>query len=139
MRPARSAGEITVTAVYIIGERGSDVLKIGISTDPARRLNDLRFSNPYDIQVLWERPVEHARLVEKNVHQALASVRIRGEWFKIPLGDAIAVVERTIINEPIERMHQEWRDAWQARIDRQVSEVAPEPQEPIKPQRFPRV
>lgn len=127
-------------AVYIIGEVGSDVLKIGISDDPDRRCRDLRLSNPYDIKVLWERSTEHARRIERNVHLALVDVRIRGEWFRISLAEAIAVIERTITNEPIERMRQEWRDARQARIARQVASLPDEPQEePVAPRRFPRV
>ena len=129
----------TPTMVYIIGEPGSDVLKIGISSDPARRLRDVRISNPYDVKVLWERSVEHARRVERNVHLALVGVRIRGEWFRVSLAEAIEVIERTVTKEPVERMRQEWQDAWQARLDRQVADLTVEPPETVKRSRFPRV
>lgn len=114
--------------IYIIGERDSDMLKIGIAHNPGRRLSALQTSNPYEIELLWERSIgEHARRIERSVHLTLATVRIRGEWFRISLPRAISAIEKTIVNEPIEQMRREWREAWQARIDRQIAELpAPE-------------
>lgn len=132
-----------MSSIYIIGERDSGVLKIGIAHNTVKRLNGIKIGNPHDIDILWERSIgAHARAVEQSVHLALAGVRIRGEWFKITLPEAIAAIEKSIANEPLERMRREWRDAWQARLDRhiaavQAAEPAEIPQE--KPRRFPRV
>ncbi len=130
------------TKVYIIGERDSNVLKIGIAHNTAKRLRNLRTANPYDIEILWERSIgSHARMIEQRVHVILACVRIRGEWFRISLPDAIAAIEETIESEPLERMRREWRDAWQARIDRQIAvtltvTLTEETPEPAKPADF---
>ena len=83
-------------SIYIIGERNSTRLKIGISANPARRLKNIMTDNPYDVEVLWDRIVHRARRVEMNAHLVLADVRIRGEWFNVTLADAIAVIEKII-------------------------------------------
>lgn len=99
-------------SIYVIGEQDSDILKIGISDNPTRRLADIRISNPYDVRVLWERSVEHAHRIERNVHFCLIDARIRGEWFRVSLAQAIEVIEKAITNAPVEQMQQEQRAAW---------------------------
>ncbi len=103
-----------MASIYIIGEPGSDVLKIGISVNPAHRLRDIKISNPSDVEVLWEQAVDNARRVERNVHLVLVDLRIRGEWFKVSLREAVAVVEKIIAKEPENEKEERRVAAWEA-------------------------
>lgn len=64
-------------------------VKIGVSTDPARRLKSLQTGNPHRLALAWERRCLPMSIVENNFHYALREYRIpRGEWFT--LGPLIA-------------------------------------------------
>jgi hypothetical protein len=74
--------------IYIIqiilsgGRRGP--IKIGISTDPERRLRDLQAGSPYTLVLFGFFQVGSfaaAKTLEASVHAALAASRLVGEWF----------------------------------------------------------
>ena len=54
-------------------------VKIGFSGSPARRLNDLRAGNPYDLTILKE--IDVSQKAEAYLHNKFSHLRHRGEWF----------------------------------------------------------
>jgi predicted GIY-YIG superfamily endonuclease len=65
--------------------------KIGMSADPKARLNALRTGHYQDLKLVFEAEMpspEWAIWGERAVHKYFASVRIRGEWFTVPVEDA---------------------------------------------------
>lgn len=60
-------------------------VKVGISKDPARRLQELQTSNSSEqalVGTIKAKSPMHARALEKHWHKLLGIVRLRGEWFK---------------------------------------------------------
>ena len=78
--------------VYVI--KMGDAIKIGASRDPAGRLDAL--------QRIFKRNIEDSYVsdlledyfaVERAVHRALAEYRINGEWFILPVPDAVKCIK----------------------------------------------
>jgi len=71
--------------LYLIG--CADCFKVGISTDPYKRLASLQTGNPMPCQLLaiWE--PKYAPTLEKEIHKQLKNHRVRGEWFSIKIFD----------------------------------------------------
>jgi hypothetical protein len=109
------------TYVYIIAY--GDLVKIGISCDPKRRLKDmltgLPDKKPYVARTRLLPNERDARSLERRLHRLFRERRVRGEWFRVTVAVAahamntvhfhrpgensqaiIADVFRKIINEP---------------------------------------
>jgi len=65
--------------VYFI-ECNFELVKIGWSSDPHARLEGLRTSNPYPLELLAL--VDAGRDLEQALHVELADYRVTGEWFR---------------------------------------------------------
>jgi hypothetical protein len=83
----------TNAKVYVMA--GSDgAIKLGVSTDPARRLKEVGAD-----AILHETELlEHAERVERLAHRMLSlkGLRIRGEWFSASLDEALATIEAAV-------------------------------------------
>lgn len=83
-------------AVYLA--KFGNMVKVGLTNDPAARLRTLQtglpeaLTMPY-LVVLPKR--EQAVRLEKSLHRQMADRRVRGEWFRIDIEDAIAIAERS--------------------------------------------
>lgn len=85
--------------VYIIGIRkgGRPVapIKVGISSDPARRLADLQTACPYpliSVATFFCPTRDAARTVEAAFHQSQARNNTSGEWFDVHPMKALQLV-----------------------------------------------
>ncbi|MBI5957897.1 MAG: GIY-YIG nuclease family protein [Chloroflexi bacterium] len=68
--------------VYFFDQKAH--VKIGISSDPHKRLAQLQVGNPYPINFLGAIPfpdLETARKAEKALHEHFQQAQIGGEWF----------------------------------------------------------
>lgn len=77
--------------VYVIGT-GTDRQKIGYTSDLKARLSMLQTGNPEQLKVHHAIEVpdeERARKVERKIHQELSYKRLKGEWFKMTVNEAI--------------------------------------------------
>ena len=98
--------------LYVIGYDTKGPVKLGISTDPERRLGQLQTGHAECLQVYHTAPVpmEKARLYERLLHRDMSHRRLRGEWFDLPVEDAIAHVEFTFIQyELVENLAEKVR------------------------------
>lgn len=68
--------------VYLI--RCNDYFKIGVSSDPCKRLCALQTSSPYKLELIRYYKHDDIYEEEKFWHLELNSHRIRNEWFKLP-------------------------------------------------------
>lgn len=77
--------------VYLIAASPEGPCKIGVSSDPRRRLRQLQTAHPEKLQLWHQEPYDGARadLVEAMVHRTLSHKRTRGEWFSITVEDGI--------------------------------------------------
>lgn len=70
------------TFIYIIGETGTNFVKIGISNNPHGRINGLQTANPRKLALLGAWPGTEQD--ETEHHRILADFRREGEWFELP-------------------------------------------------------
>lgn len=78
---------------YLIAIEGTTLVKIGVTSNPARRLSTLQVGQPAGLALLWTHPGDH----ERTLHAAFAHCRTRGEWFDFgALGDPVAAVEAVL-------------------------------------------
>lgn len=67
--------------VYIL--KSGDLYKIGQSAKPRKRFRQLRTGSALPIEVVYMTKTPHYKVVEKILHNRLASKRVRGEWFAL--------------------------------------------------------
>lgn len=68
--------------LYVIGNKSKDVCKIGISTNPDKRLKQLQTGCPYKLSILAiVKGMDYES--ERNLHKRYSEYRINGEWFRI--------------------------------------------------------
>ncbi|MGV4985812.1 GIY-YIG nuclease family protein [Streptomyces sp. NRAIS4] len=77
--------------VYVIGASDSPVAKIGVSTDPERRLRQIQSMSPLRLEILWTCPGSYP--LEGRLHAQLRAYRSHGEWFDFQDLDPMTVVE----------------------------------------------
>ncbi|MFD0074295.1 GIY-YIG nuclease family protein [Streptomyces sp. NPDC127166] len=78
---------------YLIGASASRLVKIGIASDPAKRLAALQTGSPMLLSVLWSHPGDF----ERALHDRFAAYRRHGEWFDLSvLGDPLELVTTAV-------------------------------------------
>lgn len=73
--------------VYVIRCAETDFIKIGISSDPSRRVEDLQVGSPYPLQLAFcSMPMRRsdAIRVEQMAHYIFEMVAVGREWFHLP-------------------------------------------------------
>lgn len=98
----RANGEITpsnftkasalkkVQMLYVIRAKDTDMLKIGVSKSPRKRLQALQTSNPQQLTIsLVIKPTESAKKLEASIHKHFDKKRLQGEWFSSISDEAI--------------------------------------------------
>lgn len=85
--------------IYVIGASESGPVKLGISSQPTRRLTQLQTGHAERLRLFHCEPVEQSkgRLLEKLLHRDVGYLRAVGEWFNLSVEHAIAHVQHTII------------------------------------------
>ncbi len=68
--------------VWIYLVKHGDLLKIGKSTNPRKRINDAMTWLP-DLEVIGIRPFWDVSFIERSLHTALCRNWYKGEWYKI--------------------------------------------------------
>lgn len=75
-----------------------NMVKVGVTNDPAGRAATLQIGLPEELTMPYIAVMPtraKALLLEKSVHRQLAHRHARGEWFRVDIEEAIAVVDRT--------------------------------------------
>ena len=85
---------VTWAALYLI--QFGEFVKVGISNDPTARLRTIQSGLPAEATMPYYAVLpkrEMAVDLEKRVHQKLQDRRARGEWFRVSVDEAVAVVD----------------------------------------------
>jgi hypothetical protein len=67
------------TYLYVIGAPGSTTVKIGMTNDPDKRLQQIQCMCPIKLHLIWARPAPYQ--LERALHRHFAAQRSHGEWF----------------------------------------------------------
>ena len=76
--------------VYAIRNKHTGRIKLGISENPERRLKELQIGNDCELELLAYREAANRFKDEKAIHNKHQHLRVRGEWFDVPVPVAVA-------------------------------------------------
>lgn len=76
--------------VYVIGERGRSVVKIGTTSSLEARLKAIQTGSPGRLEVLWAHAGDWQ--LETFLHEAFHGLRMEGEWFDFGVADPLTEV-----------------------------------------------
>ena len=89
--------------IYVIGT-DTGHLKIGITSNPVRRVNDLQIATPDKLDLLFFVRCKGvvAQDIERHTHNLLRNYRTKGEWFNVPLDKAIDTILQVVRWKPVD-------------------------------------
>jgi hypothetical protein len=84
--------------VYVIAAQDGPV-KIGFSAHPEKRLKELQTGHAEPLFLHHTEPVaaDKAYLIEQLIHADNRHRRLRGEWFRLNVEDAVAEIQFAVI------------------------------------------
>ncbi|MBM9622242.1 GIY-YIG nuclease family protein [Streptomyces zhihengii] len=83
------------TVVYVLGLKGMDPVKIGVSRNLPERIRSLQTGAPAQLEILWTTP--GGQSLETRLHSAFQRYRTHGEWFNLAqLGDPVTIVREAV-------------------------------------------
>lgn len=83
--------------VYVLGTPGSNTVKIGRTTNLAKRVADIQRMSPVPLSALWTHPGGHE--LETRLHRHFADFRSHGEWFSFRR-NAVQLIQWAVEDEP---------------------------------------
>lgn len=90
--------------IYIIQAVGTDRYKIGFTArDPVKRLAELQIGSPFPLEL--NHFFAGSMREEKDLHEALESFNVGGEWFELKMGpllEAISYTKQTVLSPILE-------------------------------------
>lgn len=81
------------STIYLIGQPGSDIAKIGITTNLHRRFEAIRMCSPVPLEILWRQA--GGTQTERTLHRYFDAGRLHGEWFRFAT-DPVAEVQQAL-------------------------------------------
>lgn len=80
--------KVKVGYVYLIKIKGIQYFKIGVSSNPSRRLSDLSSVIPFELELLALNQVDNPYKVESDIIEFYKHKLIKNEWFKLSMIEA---------------------------------------------------
>lgn len=85
--------------VYLI--QCHDFVKVGFTDKISIRLSALQTGCPYELKLLKAFPSGFMERDEARLHELWKRYEIRGEWFQIPFGELVAVINSDSIEQAL--------------------------------------
>ncbi|MFJ9101336.1 GIY-YIG nuclease family protein [Streptomyces sp. NPDC102405] len=83
--------------VYVLGTPGSNVVKIGRTTNIDQRLAAIQRMSPVPLAILWTHP--GGSTLEANLHRHFKALRSHGEWFTFGR-DPVSIIQWAVDDRP---------------------------------------
>ena len=80
--PERLDVKLSMQFIYLI--QCGEYVKIGIATDPHKRIQELQIGNPQTLRLLHVLLSLDAAADERLLHSRLSDYYVRGEWYQLP-------------------------------------------------------
>lgn len=80
--------------LYVVGQPGTAIVKIGRSTNMPLRLRAIQTGSPVPLSVLWWHP--GGQDLERYLHRKYAEFRLHGEWFDFGVEEPDHLVEMAV-------------------------------------------
>ncbi len=96
--------------VYLVEATTSPFCKIGIASNPHRRLHEIQTSCPFSVRLVgvWLVGALHARSIEQSALKAFRAMRAEGEWLRLRRGTALRQIAEVIDELARARCGAEW-------------------------------
>lgn len=91
--------------VYLLRIVGTDIYKIGVSTNPKRRVSDIASYLPYDLELLAMNQINKPYQLEQGLIDLYQSKRIKNEWFCLSIENAKEIMI-TLHNRQVDESRQ---------------------------------
>lgn len=91
--------------VYLLRIVGTDLYKIGVSTNPKRRVSDIASYLPYDLELLAMNQINKPYQLEQGLIDLYQSKRIKNEWFCLSIENAKEIMI-TLHNRQVDESRQ---------------------------------
>lgn len=102
-------------SVYVMGCEGSDLVKIGCTANPVRRMDDMQRMSPHQFKFLWMSSCEYGRKAEHRLHTVFGLYRKHGEWFDFGISNPVALISFEIESPRLRRRRDREKDPAVAR------------------------
>lgn len=79
--------------LYILWNESLNLIKIGVSNSPKRRIRDIKSYSPFDLDLVLLKYYEDVYSLEKMVHDKWQNNRIKGEWFQGHKNDLLQTIK----------------------------------------------
>ena len=84
--------------LYLIQDCSSELVKIGISNNPQKRLRQLQTGTGNQLKLLQTYKTENDRHWEKRIHKMFWQNRKKGEWFALnPLNAYLVLLDELLL------------------------------------------
>lgn len=78
--------------LYFIKSKGFDFYKLGVSSNPVRRINDIDSYMPFDIDILSIHFFDDVYSIEKMLSEKLEKFNVRREWYQLDVDTASSIM-----------------------------------------------
>lgn len=82
-----AASKVDLGFIYLIRIKDTNKCKIGVSTNPKRRLSDISSILPFEIDILAVNEIRNPFVFEQELLDFFKHKSIRNEWFELSLTD----------------------------------------------------
>lgn len=89
--PPRTFGR---DVLYVIGQPGTAIVKIGVTSSLPSRLKSIQTGSPVPLRVLWWHPGSYD--LESQLHRQFDDCRLHGEWFDFGVEEPEVIVELAV-------------------------------------------
>jgi hypothetical protein len=72
---------------FVYGIQSLDLIKIGVTLDIQRRIEDMRLFNPHGCELVFHRRTYAPFLFERKMHELLADRAVGREWFRVTVAE----------------------------------------------------
>ena len=95
-----AASKIDIGYIYLINIIGTNKYKIGVTTNPKRRLRDISSMLPYELNVLALNQINNPYVFEQELLDEFDDCLIKNEWFSLSL-DKVKYIMITLHNRQV--------------------------------------
>lgn len=93
-----------MSGIYLVGIEGLSYLKVGVSSDVQQRLGSFQTGLPVSVILHAYERTPYAAELERQLHKRLAQYHVRGEWFDLPLSEALQIFNEFVLMARIDEL-----------------------------------
>lgn len=82
--------------IYFIRAVNTRSFKVGVASDPRKRLRELRIGSPVKLVLSRDVECDNAFEVEQRIHGCLKEFHSHGEWFNCPIDKALQIFDSQV-------------------------------------------